>query len=183
MSIILNHKIEDTRKIIRKNYSLPQRVVRIIRFYILLLVRKKDTAESIAHGMGIGVLVGMLPIIPFQTVIAVVVCSVFKSNKFAGVIGTNIFTNAINAPITFYLLHFLGKPFLHTEIDYQQLKDLIINFSFSKIAEFGIDLYFEIIIGGIIVGAIFYPISYYTTFYAVSKFRNRRKKKEIVLGR
>jgi len=171
----LNHKIENTRKIIRKNYSLSQRIVRIIRFYILLLVRKKDTAESIAHGMGTGVLIGMIPIIPFQTVAAVVVCSVFKSNKFAGVIGTNIFTNAINAPITFYLLHFLGKPFLHTEIDYQQLKDLIVNFSFSKITEFGIDLYFEIIVGGVIVGALLYPVSYYLTLYTVLKFRNRRK--------
>ena len=148
-----------------------------------MLVRKKDTAESIAHGMGTGVLIGMIPIIPFQTVAAVVVCSVFKSNKFAGVIGTNIFTNAINAPITFYLLHFLGKPFLHTEIDYQQLKDLIVNFSFSKITEFGIDLYFEIIVGGVIVGALLYPVSYYLTLYTVLKFRNRRKKKEIVLGK
>ena len=179
----MNHKIEDTRRIIRKNYSLWQRIVRIVRFYIILLMRKKDTAESIAHGMGIGVFIGMIPIIPFQTVIAVLACSIFKKNKFAGVIGTNIFTNAINAPVTFYLLHFFGKPFLHTEIDYQQLKDLIVNFSFSKIAEFGIDIYLEIIIGGVIIGTVLYPVSYYLTLNTVLKFRNRRKKKEIVLGR
>lgn len=161
-------------KIIKKEYNLFQRLYRAAIYNLWILVRKEDTPKSIAHGMALGLFVGFLPIIPLQTVIILIVCSLTKTNKVAGVIGTSIFTNIFNAPITFYLQHFIGKIFIDVNVSFAEFAGLFKHLNVKTIAHFGFDLYLAIVIGGIILGIIFYPLSYKLTYSIIVKFRKRR---------
>ena len=157
-------------------YSLISRFYRILKYYFLVLVRKEDTPESIAHGMAIGILIGFLPIIPGQALTAIAFCFIFKANKFAGIIGTNIFTSWLTAFPVFYLNHFIGKIFIDVNITYQDFISLFTDFSLKNIAEFGWDLFLAVTIGGLIVGAISYLPVYLITKNLVVNFKRRRKK-------
>lgn len=162
------------REVTISQYSLIQRFYRILKFYLLSLVRKEDTPESIAHGMAIGIFVGFLPIIPGQALTAVALCFIFKSNKFAGVIGTNVFTSWLTAFPVFYLNHFIGKLFIDVNIRYDDFISLFTQFSLKNIAQFGWDLFLAITLGGLVVGIITYYPVYLLTKNGVVKFRNRR---------
>lgn len=165
----------EQRKENRKKFSFFTRFYRDAKYYLLRLVRKKDTPESIAHGMALGIFVGFLAIIPFQTVVVLIVNQIFKVNKFAGVIGINIFSSPITAWPLFYLLHFVGKPFTGAEISYDVFVDIFKNFSIQNIASIGMNLFLSIILGGVIMGILFYPFTYFFTKRLVLKYRNRRK--------
>ncbi|MBN1969024.1 MAG: DUF2062 domain-containing protein [Candidatus Delongbacteria bacterium] len=139
-------------------------------------MRKEDTPENIAHGMAQGIFVGFLPIIPLQAVVALLVCTIMKSNKFTGVIGTNIFTSFLTAIPVFYLEHFIGKLVIDVDVNYEKFKSLILDFSMADIASFGWSLWLAITFGGIILGILFYFPVYALTKQSVIKFRNRRKR-------
>jgi len=173
------HTEENIKKIIRKEYSMLQKFYRFLKYHTLLILRKHDTPENIAHGMAIGIAVGFLPVIPFQALIALFFCAIFKKNKYAGVIGTNIFTNAILAIPVFYLIHFVGKIFIPVDISYQSLKAKFTNFSMSGIADFGLDLYLSIFIGGLVLAVIFYWPTYHLTKTMIIQHRHKRKRRAL----
>ncbi|MCG2761511.1 MAG: DUF2062 domain-containing protein [Candidatus Delongbacteria bacterium] len=177
----------DTEKY-KKKHPLITRLLRAVKYYFLLFVRKEDSPQNIAHGLAMGVFVGFLPIIPFQTLIILLVCTIFKTNKLAGVIGSTTLTNPITAMPVFYAQHFLGRIFILHEFSYEKFKNLFVHISVSNFNEVGkeILILFEMVtIGGIIVGVIFYPFIYYITLNSVIKRRERishtKKKKRSLL--
>lgn len=163
-------------RIVKRDYSIFKKFYRSLKYHLLILVRKEDTPESIAHGMAIGITVGFLPVIPFQALFALFFCKIFNKNIFAGVIGTNIFTNAIIALPVFYLIHFVGKIFIKVDVSYAALRDKFLNFSLAGIAEFGWDLYLAIFLGGMILSVIFYWPTFHFTRLLVIRHRQKRKK-------
>jgi len=173
------HLEENIKRIIRKEYSMLQKFYRFLKYHTLLILRKHDTPENIAHGMAIGIAVGFLPIIPFQALIALFFCAIFKKNKYAGIIGTNIFTNAIIAIPVFYLIHFIGNVFISVDISYEALKSKFTDFSLSGIADFGLDLYFSIFLGGLLLAVLFYWPTYHLTKTMIIKHRQKRKRRAL----
>jgi len=170
----MNLKINSNKYI--KKHPVLTRIARSIKYYFLLFVRKEDSPQSIAHGLSIGIFVGWFPIIPLQALIAITFCTIFKANKIAGIIGTNIFTSAITAVPVFYAQHFLGRIFILHDFSYTKFKELFSHISIDRFDEIGkeILILFEMVtIGGLIVGIIFYPISYYLTYNAIVKRRQK----------
>ncbi len=165
----------DTEKY-RNKHPFLTRIFRGAKYYLLLFVRKEDTAESIAHGLAIGIFIGFLPIIPLQTVVTILVCSLFKTNKLAGIIGSTLITNPVTAMPVFYFQHFIGRIFILHDFSYSRFKGLFIHLSLSNINDFGKELLilFEMVtIGGIFLGIIFYPIVYLVTVKSVIRHREK----------
>ena len=165
----------DTEKYKIKHPVLT-RIVRSLNYYFLLFVRKEDPPQKIAHGFAIGIFVGYLPIIPFQALLSVILCTIFKSNRLAGIIGSTTITNPIMAVPVFYVQHFLGRIFILHDFSYDNFKSIFSHVSLSSINTAGKDILilFEMVsIGGIIVGIISYPIAYYLALNAVTKRRER----------
>lgn len=165
----------DTEKYKKKHPALT-RIARTLNYYFLLFVRKEDPPPQIAHGFAIGIFVGFLPIIPFQALFAVILCTIFKSNRLAGILGSTTITNPILAVPVFYAQHFLGRIFILHDFSYENFKNLFSHLSLSSINTAGKDILilFEMVtIGGIITGIIFYPIAYYLALNAVTRRRER----------
>ncbi|MFO7809818.1 MAG: DUF2062 domain-containing protein [Candidatus Delongbacteria bacterium] len=166
----------------RKRHQLYTRILRIIKYYFLLFVRKEDSPENIAHGFAIGIFIGFLPVIPFQTLFTLLICTIFKTNKLAGVIGSTAITNPFSAMPVFYAQHFLGRIFILNDFSYERFNQLFIHFSLSNINEVGKDIItmFKMVsIGGIILGIILYPVMYYISKTYIIKFRTRIREKKL----
>lgn len=173
----------------RNKHPLLTRIFRAVKYYFLLFVRKEDTSQSIAHGLATGIFIGFLPIIPFQTVVTIFFCFLFRSNKVAGIIGSTLITNPVTAMPVFYFQHFLGRIFILHDFSYDKFKNLFIHISLSNFNEFGHELLilFEMMtIGGVIQGIIFYPAVYFIANKSVIRHREliaEKKAKKIKFGR
>ncbi|HQO09185.1 MAG TPA: DUF2062 domain-containing protein [Clostridiales bacterium] len=159
-----------------KKHPFLTKILRMAKYYFLMFVRKEDSPSKIAHGFAIGIFVGFLPIIPFQALFSLLLCSIFKVNKLAGVLGSTTITNAVMAIPVFYAQHFLGRIFILHDFSYDRFKLLFTQLNVSNIHYAGKDILimFEMVtIGGIIVGIIFYPLAYYVVFRYITKRRER----------
>jgi uncharacterized protein (DUF2062 family) len=54
---------------------------RLIRYYYLRFIRLRGNPHELALGMSFGIFTGLMPILPFQTVLAVALALVFKGSK------------------------------------------------------------------------------------------------------
>ncbi|MFP4168180.1 MAG: DUF2062 domain-containing protein [Desulfonatronovibrionaceae bacterium] len=81
---------------------------RSARFWYLSLLRIKAPAHSVAMGLAMGVFIGLLPIIPFQTVVVLVLAFAFRCSKLAAVLGTWV-SNPADMVFLYYVAHRIGK--------------------------------------------------------------------------
>lgn len=88
--------------------GLVNRTKRFVRYWFLRLVRIQATPHSIAIGLAAGVFVGLLPVLPFQTVLAIALAFAVRGSKIAAALGTWV-SNPLNW-VPFYLLFYkIGK--------------------------------------------------------------------------
>ncbi|MDY6881808.1 MAG: DUF2062 domain-containing protein [Desulfatiglans sp.] len=74
---------------------------RQLKYYYLRFLRLRGQPEELALGMAFGVFAGMMPIMPFQTAVAVTLAIFFKGSKITAAIGT-----WISNPLNLYLVYF-----------------------------------------------------------------------------
>ena len=159
---------------------------RTAKYYFLLFVRKEDSPERIAHGFAMGIFIGFIPIIPFQTISIIMICTFFKTNKLAGILGSTAITNPLLAMPVFYGQHFLGRIVIPKDFSYSSFLRLFTEFSFANINEIGselLTLFKMVLFGGVIAGIITYPVFYYLVKSYIIRFREkalaRRLKKRL----
>lgn len=80
---------------------------RSARYWYLSLLRIKAPTHAIAMGLALGVFIGFLPIIPFQTVVVLVLAFFLRCSKIAAVLGTWV-SNPADMVFLYYLAHRIG---------------------------------------------------------------------------
>jgi len=70
------------------------------RYLYLRLIRLKDDPKELALGMAIGVFVGILPVVPFQTIVAITLALFLKTSKVTAAAGT-----WISNPLNWYFVY------------------------------------------------------------------------------
>ncbi|SPD75932.1 conserved hypothetical protein [uncultured Desulfobacterium sp.] len=83
-------------------------IQRQIRYYYLRLMRLRGDPHDLALGMALGVFSGMMPTLPFHTVIAVALAVFLKASKITAALGTWV-SNPLNWCILYYLNYKLGS--------------------------------------------------------------------------
>lgn len=158
---------------------------RSLRYYYLRLRRLRGGPQELALGMAVGVFAGCLPIIPFQTAVAVALALCFRSSKITAAIGT-----WVSNPLDWYFLYhysykigasILGLP-EHKELFSKILVSMDQTHSFLHIAEIILQMgslfAFAFIIGGALIGLVASPTAYFIflfIFKKASRARARRK--------
>ncbi|MFI3272083.1 MAG: DUF2062 domain-containing protein [Pseudomonadota bacterium] len=141
---------------------------RLVRLQYLRLMRQSGSPHYISMGMAVGVFVGFLPIIPFQSVVALSLAFIFRGSKVAAFLGTWV-SNPVNM-IPFYgFLYWFGSFFWKTDIalNYNDL-------SLAYMIEQGIGLVAVMVLGGVILGIPAGIIAYILTFRGIRAYRKRR---------
>jgi len=158
---------------------------RRFRYIYLRLIRLRGHPHELALGMAFGIFTGMMPIIPFHTIVAVSLSLVFKASKITAAAGVWICN-----PVTIYLVYkycyrigsfILGfdhntkivAPVVEA-INRGELLDVV-----AEILSAGGMVVAPFLLGGIVLGIIFAAPSYFIFFYFFKAFVSWRKSRKL----
>lgn len=174
-------------------------VLRFIKYRILHI---DDSPERIARGLAAGVFIAYLPLMGLQMATAWLAATVLKANRVMAVLGVWV-SNPATAVFVYYPSYRLGRWLLgiraqKPEIDPEQLENLfeetlslyrlLTEFHTSsfwkEVSAAAMNIGLEILIGGIIIGAVMSRLTYWGAFRLVLYYRRRKHaKKQRRLGR
>lgn len=84
---------------------------RQIKYYSLRLTRLRGEPHELAIGIALGIFAGMMPIMPFQIVLAITLALFFKGSKITAALGTWV-TNPLNWYFMYYYNYKIGASIL-----------------------------------------------------------------------
>ena len=141
-----------------------------------MLVRMRQLEGNphyIALGMAIGIFVSITPIIPLQTLVAILLAFLVRGSKSAAALGTWL-SNPLTIPVVYYANYKLGCSLL----GYQKTLDSIAFDSFSQLMELGLEVTWAMIVGGVVIGAILGVVAYFVTLRVFITIRRRSRQAE-----
>ena len=142
-------------------------------YYRFLKIR--GNPREIALGFALGLFIGMAPIMGLQTLLVLFLATLLKWNKLSAAIGVWI-TNPLTAPFIYGMNYLTGARIMGLKkaqyIEPEQSITII-----SKIITKAPDVFFSLIIGGIILGIPVAIIGYYFSYYAVLEYQTDIKRK------
>jgi hypothetical protein len=144
------------------------RLRRFARFQYLRLMRQSASAHSLALGLAVGMFVGFLPIIPFQTVVSLSLAFVLRGNPVGAAIGTFV-SNPLNVIPFYAMLYWVGGLFWHTSVPFDPA-----NLDMTRMLELGMDFFLVMCLGGVVMGIPASCITYVLAFRGVNAYRHRR---------
>ncbi|WP_319759627.1 DUF2062 domain-containing protein [Maridesulfovibrio sp.] len=153
------------------NYSRKEKFKRLFKLYYLKVMRINASPHNIALGVACGVFGGCFPVIPglpLQTVIAVVLAFITRSSKIAAAIATWI-SNPFNWLLFYYIQFKIGTFFLPIDLAFDPAKWQVSDF--MDIGWQGLSI---LIFGGAVLGIPLAVISYFIALYFVRRYRKRK---------
>ena len=139
------------------------------------LVKIHGEPRNVALGFALGLFIGMAPIMGLQTLLVLFLATFLKWNKLSAAIGVWI-TNPLTAPFIYGMTYLTGARIMGLNkaryVDPEQSITII-----SKIITKAPDVFFSLVIGGIILGIPIAIIGYYFSYYAVLEYQTDIKKK------
>ena len=155
----------------QNNHSWTEKLKRLFKLYYLKVMRINASPHNIAMGIACGVFGGCFPVIPglpLQTVIAVVLAFITRSSKIAAAIATWI-SNPFNWLLFYYVQFKIGTFFLPINVNFDpaawQVSD------FMEIGWQGVSI---LIFGGVVLGLPLAVISYFIALFFVRRYRRRK---------
>lgn len=156
-----------------KSSDWAVRLKRFSRYWYLRLVRIQATPHNIAIGLAAGVFIGLLPVLPFQTVLAVGLAFIVRGSKIAAALGTWV-SNPLNWVPLYLLFYHLGKalsPFDVPNFDPSQLE-------MAQMLAAGWKFFAVMMVGGLIIATPAAIISYFLAFKGVSVYRTKKRARQ-----
>ncbi len=159
----------------RQGTGAWERVKRLTRYQFLRIMRLRASPHTIALGLALGIFVGFLPIVPFQSVVVIALAFVLRGSKVAGFLGTWI-SNPIDLPFFYYGLFLVGRtllPFEGVSFDPEHL-------AMAEMLDAGWRLFAIMCVGGVILGVPSSLITYLVTRRVVVAYRRRKSRRLLV---
>ena len=131
--------------------------------------------NEIALGLALGLFVGMTPSMGFHTAIAVFFAALFKWNKISSAIGVWV-TNPLTAPVIYPVNYYIGAKL----IGLQKVYFVPEANGFATIYKMMLkapEIFWALIIGGIVLGLPLSVAGYYFSYSVVQKYQDDIKQK------
>lgn len=152
-----------------QNMGWWARSKRATRYWYLRIMRQKSSPKELAGSLALGVFIGALPIIPFQSVVVVALAFVFRVPKFAAWLAT-CYSNAFTMAPFYYFLFHVGDfflPFDDLTFDPSRLE-------MSQLLDAGWQLFSVILAGGLLFGVPATLLTYIVSLQLIRRYRQRR---------
>lgn len=150
-----------------------------------------DSAHRIALGIALGLLVAYMPPFGFHIVLVILLCSIFRANKFVAL--TFIWlSNPFTYVVLYYPNYLLGRrvlAFFRTPVEVEPSQiSAMFNESLSfgrvmtgfytsefwrELGSFFVKIGFEMFTGGLIIGSIVAGLAYFTSYRLIDGYRRR----------
>lgn len=154
----------------RNAAALGERIQRFLRYWYLRLVRIQASPHNIAIGLAAGVFIGLLPVLPFQTILAIALAFVLRGSKIAAALGTWV-SNPLNWVPVYMLFYCVGRavvPFDVPAFNPSQLE-------MKEMLEMGWKFFAVMMVGGLVVATPSAIVSYFLAYKGIQAYRARRK--------
>ena len=142
---------------------------RFSRYWYLRVLRIQASPHNIAIGLAAGVFIGLLPVLPFQTILAVALAFVVRGSKIAAALGTWV-SNPLNwvpCYLAFYHVGTLVLPFDVPPLDMSRVE-------MAQLFESGWRLFAVMMTGGLIIAIPSALLSYVVAYRLISAYRRRK---------
>ncbi|MBI9080628.1 MAG: DUF2062 domain-containing protein [Pseudodesulfovibrio sp.] len=142
---------------------------RWMKYWYLRLMRQNTTPKNLAAALALGVFIGALPIIPFQSVVVVALAFFMRVNKLAAWLAT-CYSNAATMVPFYYFLFLIGKavtPFHDVAFDPTQLE-------MEQLISAGWEVFVVLFSGGLVFGLPATILTYFLSLFIIRRYRQRR---------
>ncbi len=144
--------------------KIRQRIVKHSgRDFINSFKQLQGKPHYVSMGIAIGVFVSLTPSFPFQTPIAVALAFILKGSKRAAAIGVWL-SNPLTLPFCYLASYKLGQILLGTSSPFVAETK-----SISDIVKLGIDVFYTMLTGGVLLGSASGVVAYFITLKAFTK--------------
>ena len=151
--------------------NLLNKVHRIISYYKLRLARLPDSNYAISSGFACGAMVSFTPLLGFHFVLAVFFAYLIRGNFIAALIGT-VLGNPLTFPFIWGLIYKIG-----TYVTNIKLEKITHEINFDMIVNQTYEIFFPMLVGGVIIAPLVWIITYYIIHSSISSFKKRKNKK------
>lgn len=155
-------------------YNRWAKLKRSARYWYLRVIRQNATPHTIARGLALGVFVGALPIIPFQTFTIIALAFIFRTSKLSAWLATCYSNPATMVPF-YTFLFFIGKNVLPVEGVRFDPKHL----EMMEFIHAGWDLFLVMCVGGLIFGIPAAALTYVVSLRLIYRFRALKEARRI----
>lgn len=160
-----------------------QKLLRLPRYYFLRIKRLKGDPEYLARGVGFGVFMGNLPLVP-QTLLMIPLTVFLRVSTLAALISSVIVNNPLTVTFQYYLAWKMGSAILPGRGSMEHLEKMLQAIAeeglFDGLAAFGrlgLDTLLVLLLGGVMTGVPMAVISYFPARKFFRAVRERRLKK------
>lgn len=158
--------------------GLLNRLKRFLRYWVLRLARIQATPHNIAIGLAAGVFIGLLPVLPFQTVLAVALAFAVRGSKIAAALGTWV-SNPLNWVPLYLLFYKIGKCVVPFDVPHFRPSDL----EMTQMLEVGWKFFAAMLAGGLIVAIPSAALSYFVCKKLIAVYQERKAARRLRRGR
>lgn len=161
------------------------KVSRRFRYYYWRFMRLRGNPHDLALGIALGVFSGLLPVVPFQTALAVFLALVFRGSKITAALGTWI-SNPFNWYLLYSLNYRIGAAILGLSEESRGFSSVMAAIQRGEegmglvqtVLAAGGSIITAFLLGGLILGFLIAPISYpvfLKVFRAIQQWRETRR--------
>ncbi|MBW2357390.1 MAG: DUF2062 domain-containing protein [Deltaproteobacteria bacterium] len=146
---------------------------RQLKYYYIKLIGLRDEPHELALGIALGIFTGMMPIIPFQTALAVTLALFFKASKITAAL-------YYSYKVGTFLLGIPEKKAIFSSITAAMKSGEAPMVLVAKIVHAGSTIVAAFLVGGFVMGIVFGAPSYFVFlrfFKYVRAWRRSRKER------
>ncbi|NDV19755.1 DUF2062 domain-containing protein [Pseudodesulfovibrio sp. JC047] len=132
-------------------------------------MRQNSSPKNLATACALGMFIGSMPIMPFQSVVVIALAFCLRVNKLAAWLAT-CYSNAATMVPFYYFLFLVGRavmPFDHVVFDPSHLE-------MTELLAAGWQVFAVMFVGGLVFGIPATIATYFITLFLVRRYRQRR---------
>ncbi|SDB20753.1 hypothetical protein SAMN05660653_00990 [Desulfonatronum thiosulfatophilum] len=149
-----------------------ENLLRSLRHLYKKVLRIKSTPHDLALGMALGIFIGLLPIIPLQTIFVLILAVAFRCSKLTALIGTSI-TNPLTIPFFYLLMLRIGRFFLPEGRGRLNPE----HWTIGELLQTGWYFYASMLLGGFLIAIPSALFAYFLTLFLTKAHQARRARK------
>lgn len=161
---------------------------RTSRYYYLKFVRLKGDPRSLAWGTAIGTFLGITPIIPFHTVLNLIITFLTRTSTIAALLASLIVCNPVTYVPQYYFSILIGNAVTPYHFTWERMKAVLdillakpgIMESLRALADLGYEAIIILLVGGSILALPFTVASYFLSLRLFVKIREKRRGKRVL---
>lgn len=101
------------------------RPLRLIRYTVLRLARLREDPVTLARGFGLGIFIGVLPLLPVQTMILVPLTLLLRVNTVTALIAASAVSNPLTFAPQYYYTWKVGNMVFPDQIRWDQVRQVM----------------------------------------------------------